>query len=64
MRNQYKIDCHHEYDRVERPFGVYVKSPRIFARWKYVCCFKLDSEAQAYITGLLDLPRLIFRAHS
>jgi hypothetical protein len=61
MKNRYKIDWHHEYDRVERPFGVYVRAARPLARWKYICAFKNDAEAQAYIVGLLDLPREIWR---
>lgn len=61
MTNRYKIDHHHEYDRIERPFGVYVRATGLFSRWKYICAFKSDAEAQAYICGLLDLPREIYR---
>ena len=61
MRNRYKIDTHHEYDRVERPFGVYVLSPGMWSRWHYVCCFKTDADAQGYIGALLELPREIYK---
>lgn len=58
--NRYKIDCHFEYDRIEKPFGVYVRAGRVLARWRYICSFKTDNDAQAYICGLLSLPREIF----
>lgn len=62
MTNRYKIDCHHEYDRVERPFGVFVQSG-LFKRWKHICSFKSDAEAQDYIVGILKLPREIYERH-
>lgn len=61
MKNRYKIDCHFEYDRIERPFGVYVLAGWLLKRWKYVCCFKTDKEAQAYIVGIIELPREIYQ---
>jgi len=64
MKNRYKIDWHKEYDRVERPFGVYVRSPGLTSRWKYICAFKTEAEAQGYIIGLLNLPREIFSGAS
>lgn len=63
MKNRYRIDWHKEWDRIERPFGVYVRSPGFFSRWKFVAPFKTDAEAQAYIVGLLDLPREIYQAN-
>lgn len=61
MKNRYKIDAHREYDRVERPFGVYVRSPGLLSRWKHVCSFESDVKAQNYILQLLELPREIFK---
>lgn len=61
MKNRYKIDAHCEYDRLERPFGVYVRAPGWLARWKYICSFKSDVEAQNYILALIELPREIYK---
>ncbi len=61
MTNRYKIDCHFEYDRVDRPYGVYVRVYRLFPRWKYICAFKTDAEAQAYVCDLIALPREIYK---
>jgi hypothetical protein len=60
MKNRYKIDYNRDWDRVERPFGVYVRAARPLARWKYICAFKSDGEAQSYIVGILELPREIY----
>lgn len=60
MTNRYKIDCHYEYDRIDRPYGVYVQAG-LFRRWKYICCFKTDEDAQSYIVGILKLPREIYQ---
>jgi len=59
MKNRYKIDWNNDYDRLDKPFGVYVLAPGLFSRWKYICSFKLDAEAQSYIKKLIDLPREI-----
>lgn len=58
--NKYKIDYNTNYDRLEKPFGVYVKSSA-FSRWKYICNFKSNMEAENYIKNLLDLPREIYK---
>jgi hypothetical protein len=58
--NRYKIDCHHDYDRIDRPFGVFVQAG-LLRRWKHICSFASDAEAQAYIAGILSLPREIYQ---
>jgi len=62
MKNRYKIDCHFEWDRLDRPFGVFVHTGLIFRRWKFIVAFKTDAEAQAYIAQLTGLPREIYKA--
>lgn len=60
--NRYKIDWHHEWDRNERPFGVWVLTHwlGIFPKWKHICSFKTDDDAQGYIIKILKLPREIY----
>jgi hypothetical protein len=60
-KNRYKIDWHKEYDRVDKPYGVYVRAG-LLRRWQYICCFKSSAEAEAYVFALLELPREIYRA--
>lgn len=63
MKNQYKIDAHHEYDRLDKPFGVYVRAPGMFSRWKILGSFKSDVEAKDYILKLVDLPHMISKVY-